>query len=360
MLSLVLVIVAPILLTTLYLTFLARDQYASQVGFTIRQDESSSASELMGGLRTILVGSAQGHADLLFEFVQSQEIVERIDARVDLLQHYSQAWPVDPLFSLWPSATIEDLLWFWHRVVRVTYDQATGLILVEVRAPDPATAQQIAQLVVIESEAMINRLNETARRDATRNAEAELDTALARLRAAREALAEFRARTQIVDPQSDIEGRMGVLINLQRQLAEALVDNDLLNLTAEAADPRLRQAARRISVIQNRIREERQNFAEQDVTVDQTDYPSLIAQYESLLVDQAFAEDAYQAALAALDVARSRASRQSLYLATFIRPTFSQTARYPQTGLIIGLTALFMTLLWSIMALVFYSLRDKG
>ncbi len=360
LLSIGIVVILPLVLVIAYLWILAEDQFASTTGFTIRQEETSSASDLMGGLAMAFGAGSAGHADLLFEFVQSQDIIERVAARFDLVGHYATHWPQDPLFSLWPDATIEDLVWFWGRMVRVTYDKASGLMLVQVRAADPQTARLISELIVAESEEMINRLNETARRDTTRNAETDLAASLQRLRDARQDLAEFRVRTQIVDPQADIQGRLGVLNNLQQQLAQALIDNDLLLLTSDSNDPRVRQAQRRIEVVRNRITQERRNFAEQNVTVDQTDYPQLIAQYESLLVDQSFAETTYQAALTALDSARSNASRQSLYLASFIKPTLAQRAEYPQRYLITALTAFFLLLAWSVMALVYYSLRDRG
>lgn len=359
--SMLLLVVLPLLAIATYMGVFARDQYASTVGFTIRQEETGSASELAGGLAQMLGGgSAQGQGDLLFEFLRSQQIVERVAARFDLRAHYSENWPDDPVYSLWPTATIEDLVWFWGRMVRPSYDKATGLMLVEVRARDPQSARTIATLIVDESERMINALNENARADATRNAEADLNAALERLRSAREALAAFRARTQIVDPQADIQARMGVLSNLQGQLAIALVDHDLLLQNAEPNDPRLRQSERRIEAIRHRIREERRSFAEHDVTVDDTDYPTLIAQYESLQVDQTFAEMTYRSALTAREMARSNAERQSLYLATFIAPTLAQRAQHPRRVLLVGLTGFFLVLFWAVLALVYYSLRDRG
>ena len=358
--SLILVVLMPVLVSATYLSVLAEDQYASTTGFTIRQAEGESASALLGGLTQMFGGANVGNADLLFEFLQSQEIVERIDERVDLRAHYSTTWPRDPVFSIWPESTIEDLLSFWRRMVRVTYNQASGLILIQVRARDPVAAREIAQAIVVESETMINMLNETARRDSMANAESDLADSVERLRAAREQMVEFRARTQILDPMADIQGRMGVLNNLQQQLAQALVDYDLLLHTAESGDPRVRQAMRRIEVIRDRIVEERRSFTEQDVTVDNTDYPQLLAQYEGLRVSQEFAEQSYGAALTAFDVARSNAERQQLYLASFIRPTLAQRAEYPQRLLLIGLTALFAGMIWAIGALVYYSLRDRG
>lgn len=361
MFGMTLVIALPVLLVSIYLVFFAKPQFASEVGFTIRQEESGSASDIMGGLSGLLGSPVQSNADLLFEYVQSQEIVRQISAEFDLRTHYSEGWPWDPAFSIWPSATIEDLHAFWNRMARITYDQSSGLMLVQIRARDPLTAQQLAQLVVSESERMINNLNATARADSMRNAEVDLESALERLRSAREALAHFRARTQILDPQADIQGRMGVLNVLQQQLAEALVEYDLLLTQTESTnDPRLRQLERRVEVIRNRIDEERRIFTQQNVTVDQTDYPSLLAQYESLLVDQTFAEATYQAALTAADTARSNADRQTLYLANFIRPSLAESAQYPQSLLIIFLTAVFATLAWSVMALIYYSLRDRG
>lgn len=359
-LSVLIVVGLPVLITTLYLTIFAEDQYASKVGFTIRQEETSTASELMGGLSSMLGNAGQSHADLLFEFVRSQEIVELVSNEFDLVAYYSANWPRDPVFSIWPEATIEDLVWFWGRMVRVNFDRSTGMILVQVRAHDPDAAQTIAQLIVRNSEEMINRLNATARADALRNAENDLQLALERLRAAREELVEFRVRTQIVDPQADVQARMGVLSNLQQQLAEALVEYDLLSQSADLNDPRLRQFSRRIEAIRTRIRDERQNFTQMDVTIDETDYPHLIAQFESLQVDQAFAEATYQAALTAMDAARSNVSRQQLFLANFIQPTRAQRAQYPQTTLLIGLSFFFSLMAWSVMALVYYSLRDRG
>ena len=67
-----------------------------------------------------------------------------------------------------------------------------------------------------------------------------------------------------------------------------------------------------------------------DVDVAGEDYPTLLAEYEGLVVDREFAEESYRAALAALDGARANASRQSRYLATYVEPTYPETAEFPQ------------------------------
>lgn len=360
--SLLLVVALPVVLTSLYLGVLAQPQYASETGFVVRQEESVSASQMLGGLSQVLGTPSASNSDLVFEFIQSQDIVRRINDELDLVDHYAQFWPLDPVYSIWPDVTIEDLAQFWRRMIRITYDKSSGVIMVEARARDAAMAQRIAQEIVAQSEAMINTLNAQARRDSIANAESDLDEALTNLRAAREALVAFQARTQILDPQADIQGRMGVVANLQQQLAQALVDYDLLLQATDSSDPRVRQLDRRIRAIEERIAGERASYSSTsaDSTLEKDNYPSLLATYEGLRVDVQFAEEIYRVSLTALNQARAAAERQQLYLATFIAPTRAEVAEYPRKILLVALTAFFCVMGWSVGALVYYSLRDRG
>ncbi|MEL6450270.1 MAG: sugar transporter [Pseudomonadota bacterium] len=355
-------VVAPLTAGGYYLWAIAKDQYGSITGFTVRVEESAGASELLGGLAQLTGGQASSDGEILYEFILSQALVRAVDEEVDLRSHYSALWEEDPLFALWPDSSIEDLEWFWSRIVRVSFDQGSGLTELRVLAFDPNMAQRIAQSIVTRSQELINQLNEQARSDAMRYAREDLDEAVARLKTAREALTAFRTRTQIVDPEADIQGRMGVMNNLQQQLAEALIELDLLAGNSRAGDPRVVQAERRIEVIQQRIARERESFVngEADNGALDEDYPTLIAEFEALSVDREFAEESYRAALAALDVARAQAARQSRYLATYVAPTRAETSEYPQRIFIFALAALFLTLTWAILALVYYSIRDRS
>lgn len=358
--SFLLIVLMPFIVVVSYLSFVAVDQYGSATGFTVRQEEGGGASELIGGLAALTGSTASVDTDILYEFIQSQALIQSIDDRLDLRGHYSAYWEEDPAFALWPDASIEDLEWYWKRIVRIS--QSSGLIEVRVLAFEPEKAQAIAQAILDESQVMINALNNQAREDAMRYAREDLKEALARLKTARETLTAFRTRTQIVDPAADIQGRMGVMNNLQQQLAEALIALDLLRETTNEGDPRLVQARRRIEVIRARIADERQTFVS-DTTKNGAvgeDYPSLIAEFEGLMVDREFAEETYRAALAALELARTKAARQSRYLATYVSPTLAQTSEFPQRFTIAGVAGLFLLLSWSVIVLVYYAIRDRS
>lgn len=361
-LSFLLVFVIPVTAVCIYLWTVAEDQYASTTGFTVRAEESGSASELLGGLASFAGASVSSDSDILYEFIRSQKLVRTIDEEVGLKEHFASRWEEDPIFALSPDATMEDLVDHWGRIARISYDQSTGLIEVRILAFEPGIAQQITQQIMSASQTLINSLNEQARQDAMRYAIEDVEEAVSRLKEARQALTDFRTRTQIVDPDADIQGRMGVMNNLQQQLAEALIEFDLLTDSTNESDPRVVQAQRRIEVIRNRIADERENVTTGSSERDQVgeDYPNLLAEYEGLMVDREFAEESYRAALTALEAARAKASRQSRYLATYIEPTLAETSEFPRRFILAGLAALFLLLGWSIMALVYYSIRDRN
>lgn len=360
LLSFLVMVAAPLFVIVAYLYTFAQDQYAAHAGFTVRSDEAGSATDIMGGLAQFAGGNAGTDGDILFEFITSAELVRRLTDRLDLVAHYAAPHGIDPVFALSPDASFEDLVSYWNRVVGVSYAQGSGLIDLTIQAFDPVTAHSLALAIVEESQSLINELNAQARDDAMRFAETDLDAASIRLRTARAALTQFRTETQIFDPESDLQGRSGVLNTLQQQLAEALIEFDLLaENTTNPSDPRLVQAQRRIEVIRDRIRQERLNFATEDIGTEGLDYPTLMARYEGLVVDREFAEQSYRAALTALDVARTNAARQSRYLAVFIRPNLPESAQFPRRMVISGLALLFLTLGWAIAALVYYSIRDR-
>ena len=357
--SFLVMVVAPTAVAAWYLWARAADQYASTVAFSVRTEENASAiTSLLGPLD--LSGSTTSDSDILYEFIQSQNLVASIDSQLDLRGIWSKADPeVDPVFAYHPPGTIEDLLEHWGRMVKIYYDSGTGLMELKVLAFTPEDAQSIAEAIYAESTAMINELSAIAREDAIGYARDELNLAVERLKRAREAVTTFRNRTQIIDPSMDLQGQAGLLNTLNQQLAEALIALDLLRQTTRVNDPRIAQAELTIQVIENRIVEEKQKLGIADSGDADGAFATLVGEFERLSVDREFAEQTYTAALAAYDAAQAEARRQSRYLAAHVRPTFAEQAQYPQRETILGLMALFLFLIWTVVVLVAYSLRDR-
>ena len=356
--SLVVGVLLPALVVAGYLWLRAADQYASTVAFSVRTEESSSALELLGGI-TALSGSSSSDTDILYEFLQSQKLVADIDSEIDLRALWSKP-EGDPVFAFDPEGTIEDLVAHWDRMVQIYYDDGAGLIEVRVLAFEAEDAQLIAQTLFDHSSEMINSLSAIAREDAIRYAREELNTALERLKEAREGVTRFRNKHQLVDPSVDLQTQAGLLGKLEAQLADALIEFDLLANSTRDDDPRLTQGQRRIDVIRDRIDAERRKLGlAGDGNGDTDVYANLFGEYERLVVDREFAEQSYTSALATYDGSLAEARRQSRYLAAYVRPTKAESARFPERFTLLGLSVLFIFLVWSTLVLVVYALKDR-
>ena len=358
--SFIAMVLLPTAVAAWYLHVRAVDQYASITAFSVRSEETRSALDVLGRLGNFGGGGgASRDGEILYQFIQSQELVARIDDRLDLRSLYSRYHDIDPIFGFRPGGTIEDLTSHWSRMLRIAFDPGTGLMELRTLAFDPDEAQAIARAVLEESTRRINELAAIAREDATRNAREDLEVALERLRASREAVTEFRIRTRIVDPSADIQGQMGLLNTLQGQLASALIELDLLRESTREGDPRITQVQRRIEVIRARIEEERGRFGGGAAAAAGEDYATVMAEFERLNVDRQFAEEAYRSALSAYDAAVAEAQRTSIFLATHVTPTRAESARYPERTVLLALTGFFLLLIWAVGALIYYSVRDS-
>ncbi|MBM2575607.1 sugar transporter [Jannaschia sp. Os4] len=359
--TLIVGVILPSIMAAWYLWTRATDQYASYIGFSIRaEDVTSSIESVFGGLGGL--GAATGaetDADIVHDYARSQELVQRLDERLDLRAIWSPPHDEDPVFALAPDASLEDLVDYWGRMVSVALDSSSNLLEVRVLSFDPEDSRAIALAVFEESSATINRLTAIAREDATRYAREELERALERLKDARAQLLRFRSDNQIVDPLQDLTVLLGVLNSLQGQLAEAFIELDLLQDATREGDPRLVQAQQRIDAIQARIDLEREKFGGRTDGGGATDYSRLVGEYERLSVDLEFAQAAYAAALTALDAAQAEAQRQSRYLAAYVGPTLAETPAYPRRPLLLALVVVFLFVTWATIMLAWYSVRDR-
>ncbi len=356
-LSFLVMVLVPMIISGIYLWRFAADQYVSKVGFSVSREDTTSALDILGGL-TSLGGNSSSDTDILFEFLQSQKLVNDLDQSLGLRKIWSKP-ENDPVFAVSEDASIEELVNYWNRMVRISYGAGAGLIEVQVRAFTASDATLISEALLNRSSQMINDLNAIAREDSIQYAKEELDAAVERLKSARATVTEFRNTYQLVDPKIDLQSQAGILGTLQSQRVAVQIELDLLSETLRNGDPRMVQARRRLAVIEQRIVEERQKLGLAAGTGDDTAFANIVGEYERLIVDREFAERTYVAALATFDSAQAELRRKSRYLAAYMQPTRAETAIHPKRFTLLALISLFLFLIWSILVLVSYSLKDR-
>ncbi|NDK35554.1 hypothetical protein [Rhodovulum sulfidophilum] len=349
-------VVLPTLLTAAYLWLFAADQYHSEAAFSVRSEDFSNPLEALSAF-TQVGSSSSSDSQILYDFIRSQPLIQKVDASLDLRRIYGKP-SLDPVFSLEDDASREDKLDYWRRMVKVAVDPSTGVLSLQVRAFTPEDAQAVAKEILTESGFMVDDLSRIARQDAIRFALEDVEEAEAMLRDIRRNVRVFRLENDIIDPTEVAESQMGVIAALESQLASALVERETIAGFAGQEDQRVKRIDRRIEAVRSQIDQERRRIGKS--TSGPTSLVDVIGAYEELLVDLEFAQQAYTAALASEEQARAEARRTSRYLAVHIPPTLAEDSIYPQRWLLILLVLICSLAAYATVLLVYYNIRDRG
>lgn len=354
--SFLVAVLLPSALAAGYMFTRASDQFQSTAAFSVKSEDMSGGLGALQAFTQITTSSVPDSA-ILFDFIQSRSLVEKVNADLDLEAIFNHN-PSDIVFSLGSSPTAEELLEYWGRMVRVSLDSRTNIIQLEVRAFTPADAVAITEATIRYSSDLVNELSSIAQDDAMRFASEELVEAEAALRTIRQELRQFRTLNQIIDPTTTASAQVGVLSALQSQLASSLVERAALAPSAQANDPRIDVLDNRINAIRTQISSERAGIAQ--TAGDGASLTEVIGQYEELLVDLEFAQNAYTLAMAAVQSAQAEARRQSRYLAVHIAPFAADESRIPNRWVYSGLVTLALLAAWSMLVLLYYNVRERG
>lgn len=329
----------PLLVLAVYLYTISAVRFTSVTGMSVRAEETLPEGGLIDGL-SAFSGGTKPDAAILRDFLTSVDLVQRLDQRIGLKSRLIPP-EFDPVYAQNPE-NLERLHQRWQQLVTVTLDGRSGLVTLRVSGFTPEDARALSLAAIRESDAMLARLSDNARENATRLAMTELTLAEDRLRDAREKLTAFRASAQIVDPLADIEGQLGVMASLQGQMAEAQIALGLLRQSASETDTRLIQAERRVAIVSDLLAQERRKFG-----LGEDGYAGLTATYEGLRLEVEYASERYVIARASLDAEMAAAQKTGRYLAVHVAPVAAETATLPRKGQVLGLTGFALILIWA-------------
>ena len=353
-------VLIPTGLAAWYLFTIAEDRFASRTAFSVRSNDMTAPVEIFGAVTQLGTSSAVTDGQIIYDFINSQPMLELARERLPLEDIYNRH-PTDRLYALGSDRAVEDILWHWKRMVDVSLDPSSGILTVEARAFTAEDARAIAVEVLSASGALVNQLSEGAREDAIRHAEGELGMAEARLRQIRTRLRTFRDIEQEVDPTQNAQAALGLVATLEEEQARAQVRLDSLNSVLDGDAPRLRALRREIDTLDQRISQERTRLGTGErVRVDDArPLSEVVGEFEELVVDREFAEQAYTLALATYEQAQADARRQSRHLAVHIPPTLSEEAEYPDRPVLLGAIFGLCLAFWGILTLIIANIRER-
>ncbi|ASY71963.1 RkpR, polysaccharide export protein [Sinorhizobium fredii USDA 205] len=356
-------VAVPATLASLYMAFIAADQYHSTTSFAVRSIEGGMSSDILGMFTQASGGSTVSDSYILMDYILSERMAADADRKFKLEDVYSTRG-LDYFYGIGSDLPIEDKLYYWRDMVNVNFDHASGIMQVTVKAFEPKQARQIAQFIVDQSDNLVNSLSLSARNDVLRAAQDEVLSGEARLSKARAGLRVYRDKSQEISPEEGAKLAVQLIGSLEQQLTQ--LNADLATAKSQMGEdtPRIRVLKTRIESLEQQLAVERQRLGTGEKTAAEDpnapDVAGRIAQFEELETEREFAERAYTAALSSLEKARIEANNRQRYLALFIEPTLSEMAQYPARLLNSLLVILGLLFAWGIGVMSYYNIRDRA
>ncbi|TCN17276.1 RkpR, polysaccharide export protein [Sinorhizobium americanum] len=356
-------VAVPATLGSLYMAFIAADQYHSTTSFAVRSIEGGVSTDILGMFTQASGGSTVSDSYILMDYILSERMAADADRKFKLEDVYATRG-LDFFYGIGSDLPIEDKLAYWRDMVRVNFDHASGIMQVTVKAFDPRQAQEIAQFVVDQSDSLVNSLSLSARNDVLSAAQDEVLAGEARLSKARAGLRDYRDKSQEISPEEGAKLAVQLIGGLEEELTK--LNADLATAKSQMSDgtPRIRVLKTRIESLEQQLAIERQRLGtgarSTAAEPNAPDVAGRIAEFEELETEREFAERAYTAALSSLEKARIEANNRQRYLALFIEPTLSEMAQYPARLLNSLLMALGLLFAWGIGVMSYYNIRDRA
>ena len=349
-------VLLPTVLAAVYYGAWASDVYISESRFVVRSPQRQSQS----GLGALLQGSgfarSQDDTYSVHDFVRSRDALVELDAKLKVRQAFSD--PAIDLFKRFPGvdgdASAEAFYKHYLKHVDITYDTASSISVLRVRAFNAGDAKGINQMLLLMGERLVNNLNTRSRKDLIQAAELEVRQAEDRSKVAAQSLATFRADRGVFDPDRQGAVQLAGTAKLREELFAA--ESQLAQVKQLSPNnPQVPSLQTRVDLLRRAVQSEDARLVGRSSGLT-TQSPV----FDRLQLERVFADRQLAAALTALDAARSEAARKQLYLERLVQPNLPDSAVEPRRVRSILNFFMLGIVAWGIVALVVASIKEHA
>jgi len=345
----------PTLLAVLYFGLIAADVYISEARFVVRSPERQTTSPLGLILKGAGISRAQDDAFVVQDYIVSRDAMITLEMELNIKAAYSR--PHGDFLSRFPGLdwddSLENFYRYYQKVVGVQLDAASSIATLSVRAFSAEQAQKINQRLLEHAEELVNRLNKRAQEDMIRFAEAEVAKAEAKAKQAALALADYRNRKNVINP----EQQAAIPLQQAAKLQEELIATKSQIAQLERLTPNNPQ----LPVLRQQAQMLESEIAKISATVAGGGNQSLAgkaAEFQRLALEKEFADKMLASALSSLELARNEAQRQQLYLERISAPSLPDAAMEPRRLKAILAVMIVSLIVWGILALLIAGVKE--
>ncbi len=322
-------VILPVFLSSVYYFGIASDQYVSESRFVIKAPSQRAAqtTSFANLIQSTGLSSGQEQSNQIIDFVRSRSALTTLEKKLNIKKVYGNS-KIDFLSRfprIWEEDAFEDLFDFYKHKIEINRDNDTGLVVMRTVAFSPQDAAAINGLLLKQSEALVNQLNENARNKAISEAESRVVEAQTRVNKALQAISEYRSQSRLVEPLKEATGVVEIANRLivERAALEAQLSTVRQVTPDHPSIPVLRE---QIASLTREIERQNSRLVGSGTDTISRKLPS----YEALTLEQELASQLLVLSQTTLEQARTEALKQQFYLERVVEPNTPDLPEYPK------------------------------
>lgn len=347
-------VVLPTIFLAIYYGFIASDVYTSESKFVIRSPNQRSVSGIGMVLQNIGFNASSDDSYLVRDYLSSRDAVQNLKAKLDIQTKYS-AKSVDVVsrFGTIKEPTFENFYEYFNKKIKVVYDPASSISSLQIEAYTAKDAQNINEELLKMSEEVINRINNNAKNDILVASEKEVQEAQEVSAKAAEALAKYRVKNDVFNP----EGQSAIVLQEISKLQDALIQTETQLTQAREITPENPQ----IKAMETRIKSLKKSIADKSKLVtgpSDISFSNRSVEYQRLQLEKELADKQLASAMATYEQSKNDFNKKQLYLERLAMPSLPDESTKPKrfknvlSGFVFGL------LLWGVVRLFVAGVRE--
>lgn len=338
----------PLLLVVIYYGKIASDGYVSHATAVIKSTDIPMGKST--GLMSFFNVKSSSVKDLYLiqKYLLSREVFSKLVADLKLDAHYAKE-SVDWISRLNAEAPIEVKYRYFVKKLNVTIDESNNTLDLAVVTYDAALSTDVLKHLLRYGEQFINKLDRGLLDDKLASAKAMVDQSEQQLRDIHGEILQFQNVNHTLSPTGESSNRLKIINSLESSLSKAYAELRQLQRLYHNNAPKVRAKRFEIDALKAQLKSERSAT----VGEEGTKLNRLTVDYESLRLEEQFAREKYNSALAVLEAAHKEMGTSFKRLLVLSPPTLPDYPEEPMRMQIILAWVLGYMMLIGIVRLFF-------
>lgn len=320
----------------------------------VRSPQRQASTGLGALLQSAGFSRSQDDTYTVHDFILSRDALRQLEQQLSISKAFGS--PKVDVFSRFagidPDDSFESLHRYYQSRVKLDVDSASSIMILRTSAFDANMARDMNERLLEMSERLVNTLNQRGREDMIRFAAAEVAAAEESARKATLAMASFRSRMGVFDPDRQSALQLQLVSKLQDELISTRTQIAQIRLLA-GENPQIPALERKLETLRKEIDQETNKVAGSGRSLS-----SQSVEYERLALDRVFAEKQLAAALASLEQARNDAQRKQFYLERIVQPDLADSSVEPRRFRSVMATLVLGLVAWGILSMLLAGVRE--